>query len=492
MASSGTKLFGLATTTLVVVVVVAAFIANYLLLNPLNRGAGQDQGDRLDQVLSGLLHVETQADSKYYHKPKIAIGFGACQDVVVRAVDLLDPLEETTPRHHHVIGTKQQLLEGFAYFFMHGAAAERFVENSTLFQELVAVASQDANARWTIGGNAPVMGSRLAQEGCHVLLGASMTKQLRESLHTDIEITGKDLEKDDVHLILEYPTGEIWGPFQSPRANRFIAHSDTNNPTLTGLESFQEKLKTYKPDLLIISGLQMMDNYPFKPGERRSRLDKVQEIMKSQSNQTKIHFEMASFTDESLLQELAELVMPSANSMGMNEQELTNLYHLLQYGNVSVLSDSHPRIAMVLDQMRVVFRLLRSQDNGSNRQLTRLHVHTLAYQAIMVEKGSPWKNIKAAAAKASLTAHRHTCGSKEIYVEKAQLLVDESFAKSRDERSQRVPFDPESPVACWEESDSVKSYNMKICIAPVLVCTKVLQTAGGGDNISSAGLVLQI
>lgn len=269
-------------------------------------------------------------------------------------------------------------------------------------------------------------------------------------------------------------------------------HSDNNNPTLLGLESFQEKLKTYKPDLLIISGLQMMDNYPFKPGERRSRLDKVQEIMKSQPNRTKIHFEMASFTDESLLRELADLVMPNANSLGMNEQELTNLYHLLEYGNVSVVSDSHPRIATVLDQMRVVFRLLRSQNSGTARQLTRLHVHTLAYQAIMVEKGSPWKNIKAAAAKASLTAHRHTCGSKEIYVEKAELLIDGSFSKSRDKQSQRVPFDPKSPIACWEESDSIQNYNTKICIAPVLVCTKVLQTAGGGDNISSAGLVLQI
>lgn len=32
----------------------------------------------------------------------------------------------------------------------------------------------------------------------------------------------------------------------------------------------------------------------------------------------------------------------------------------------------------------------------------------------------------------------------------------------------------------------------KICIAPVLVCTKVVQTVGGGDNISGAGLNVQI
>lgn len=32
----------------------------------------------------------------------------------------------------------------------------------------------------------------------------------------------------------------------------------------------------------------------------------------------------------------------------------------------------------------------------------------------------------------------------------------------------------------------------QICVAPVLVCTSVRHTAGGGDNISAAGLVLQV
>jgi len=55
-----------------------------------------------------------------------------------------------------------------------------------------------------------------------------------------------------------------------------------------------------------------------------------------------------------------------------------------------------------------------SLNKENARQLTRLHVHTLAYQAILTVKNSPWKNSKAAAAKASLTANRHVCGSKEV------------------------------------------------------------------------------
>jgi len=41
-------------------------------------------------------------------------------------------------------------------------------------------------------------------------------------------------------------------------------------------------------------------------------------------------------------------------------------------------------------------------------------------------------------------------------------------------------------VSCWNEED------YKICVAPVLVCTQVLQTGGGGDHITAGGLVLQI
>ena len=71
---------------------------------------------------------------------------------------------------------------------------------------------------------------------------------------------------------------------------------------------------------------------------------------------------------------------------------------------------------IVLDQMRDVYRLLTKtpyQESGP-RPLTRMHIHTLAYQAILIAKGSAWKNAKLAAAKASLTAHRHVCASSQV------------------------------------------------------------------------------
>ena len=79
--------------------------------------------------------------------------------------------------------------------------------------------------------------------------------------------------------------------------------------------------------------------------------------MQAQSlTKTRIHFEMASFVDDTLFQELTEHVVPNADSLGMNEQELPNLLSMLVHGNISVVSDSNPRTAVTLDQMRDVYR----------------------------------------------------------------------------------------------------------------------------------------
>jgi hypothetical protein len=63
--------------------------------------------------------------------------------------------------------------------------------------------------------------------------------------------------------------------------------------------------------------------------------------------------------------------------------------------------------------------------------------------------------------------------------------MDESFSTTRDDKNRkRIEFDARNPVACWNEQVSLDTHLISICVAPVLVCTKVLQTGGGGDNVS--------
>ena len=55
----------------------------------------------------------------------VAVGYGACLDIFVDASDLLgNETPPQSPNHASEIKTKKDLLETFAYFFSHGAAAE--------------------------------------------------------------------------------------------------------------------------------------------------------------------------------------------------------------------------------------------------------------------------------------------------------------------------------------------------------------------------------
>ncbi|XP_061601350.1 ADP-dependent glucokinase [Cololabis saira] len=461
----------------------------------------QDAGldDRLDLVLSSLLRAESKVGINDVARPKVAIGFGGCVDLIVDGVSYLNKIgisQADTPVHHDYLENAEQLAQSFAYFFAPGAAAERFMINETLFSELVESARDSPGNRWAIGGNAPVMAGRMATEGCDVLLGGSFSPEFTEVLSKHITVAGEVIEEPDIHLILEYSSGTSWGRFTSRRANRYIIHSDDHNPYLTSMDEFAEKLQDFKPDLLIVGGLQMMDNFPYRSGERDDVLSHLADLLSSSSPHIGTHFEMASFVEESIMQDLLNYVIPHADSLGMNEQELPNLLSLLKGSNITVLSDPNPRVATVLDQMREVYRILnqRSKDpaadgnsaRSTSKPLTRLHVHTLAFQAMIVTRDSQWKNTMSAIAKASLTANRHVCGSNDIDPSKARLIMDDSFSVSRREGSQRILLQETRPVNCWDEED------YEICVAPVLVCTEVYQTAGGGDNISAAGLVLQI
>ncbi|XP_066588073.1 ADP-dependent glucokinase [Prorops nasuta] len=455
-----------------------------------------------ENILQKRLYTVLQALERLENKhiittrPKVAIGYGACTDVYIDAKYLLQYSEEVgRPEHYDEINSQLELLKSFAYYFRHGAAAERYMPNNTLFDELVSKARSFPSSYSTIGGNAAIMALRFAREGCDVTMAAKLTKSLQQMIPQAIKVIGGETNRDDIHLILEYKNGEFWGPYKSARANRYIIHNDANNPKIKSLNPFDKVLSTYDPDLLVISGLQMMDNYPLPKGERQNILNKVKKQMINRSPSTKIHFEMASFVEEQLLLDLCDSVIPYADSLGMNEQEIANLYNVMHYGNISLVVDSTPRVAIVLDQMRTLFKLIYTKGNDieNSRKLTRIHVHTLAYQAIFTVKNSIWKNTMAAAAKASLTAHRHVCATSNVDVRKATLIMDESFSTSTIDGT-RMSLNLDKPVSCWDEVLKINEDKIYIeaCVAPVLVCTEASQTAGGGDNISSAGLVLQI
>lgn len=207
----------------------------------------------LDAILSGLLRLESLATARRLSSPqhpaRVAVGFGACKDIFAHAVPLFrrfdasPPPPETELDHHASIGDKTQFEEGVAYFFRHGAAAERYVSDKRMFRQLVGIADQLPGVRHVLGGNAPVMANRFAKEGGVVLLAARLSRELRKGMHKRVKTvaygtsTGENEDtEDDIHLILEYAKDEAWEHLVAPRANRYIIHSDADNPWITSLE----------------------------------------------------------------------------------------------------------------------------------------------------------------------------------------------------------------------------------------------------------------
>ena len=58
----------------------------------------------------------------------------------------------------------------------------RYISNDTLFNVLTKTSLSLPETKSFLGGNAPVMARRMANEGAEVLLAARFTKELRETL----------------------------------------------------------------------------------------------------------------------------------------------------------------------------------------------------------------------------------------------------------------------------------------------------------------------
>lgn len=465
-------------------------------------------------VLQSLFQLESQHKTDVVNKARVVVAYGSCSDLTVRAIDFLNYTDnlrtfETRDQSDDEIHTYDDFMRSFMFYFSKGAAAERYTPNKELFKSIVGSAKKQASHLWELGGNAPVMGRRFHLEGAQVLIASTMSKKQRTHLANGIDVTEFEPEEefmDDIHLIFEYKTGDKFGEHSAPRANRYIIHSDSNNPMIRSLELLN--VNQYKPKLFIVSGLQMLDNFPFKsPEVRTERLLGVKNQIINVDQSTLIHFEMASFVEIELINELLLNVIPYTDSLGMNEQEVDNLVHVFETGKISLSADSNPRVATTLDQMRKVFKYRNQKyfkDRGTDkslRMLTRIHVHTLAFQMILNVKGSKWRHIKNAAAKSSLTAHRHVCQTSYVNPESAQLILDDSFATSAEPevpqgRPKRIVINSNDPVPCWNETIAIDStsnvLDVEICVSPVLVCREARKTVGAGDNISAAGLVLQI
>ena len=119
------------------------------------------------------------------------------------------------------------------------------------------------------------------------------------------------------------------------------------NPILAGYDNFQklflEENARSAPAALVIGGLQMMEGYEYGKDERARYFGKIKSLMSEAKAATRIHFELASFVDETILSDIKENVIPFSDSIGMNEQELPNLLSLMKTGKSVSVATAYPR-----------------------------------------------------------------------------------------------------------------------------------------------------
>ena len=79
----------------------------------------------------------------------------------------------------------------------------------------------------------------------------------------------------------------------------------------------------------------------------------------------------------------------------------------------------------------------------------------------------------------------------ETLVKSFSINEDDENDKTYTKYGDRVPFNENRPVACWLENLQGERA-VEFCLAQNLVCSEAKQTAGGGDNISASGLIVQL
>lgn len=132
--------------------------------------------------------------------------------------------------------------------------------------------------------------------------------KLRDLLPEQIKVP-KDsrIPEDEVHLIMEYGLNEQWETFTAPVANRFITSYDESNSKLTTLDKFFKDLGPFSPDLVLLSGLHLLESQHLSFVQEK--IEQVKAGLKAIPKKTPIHLELASMANR----DAVKLVLDEVN-----------------------------------------------------------------------------------------------------------------------------------------------------------------------------------
>lgn len=433
----------------------------------------------------------------------IVVGTNGAIDVIVQGSLLLQKLGISEKMESKIKSTDRDLInnlnhlaEVFTHFFSKGAGGERFMNNKELFLKAVSFSKVMPRVELSIGGNAALIAQALienAPKTVRVFYAGQVGPVLKSNLHPRLIIPQSSLSKDDeYHIIMEYKKLEKWAGRTCPIASRFIFSHDITNAQMSGLESFISGFGETRPDLVVLSGLHMIESQ--SPSFRNRRLSEIASALSTIPEKIPVHLELASMADYEFVKVLIDRIFPVVGSIGLNEQELWLVCialdgpHCLHDGKpVSLQGPPPPGVAndiisWIMDKY--------SDAKYHKSRFTRIHFHTLTHHTVATVSSSNWIYGNASVAAGARAASTQSCGDTSVQVKNVDLHLGKTIILSAGGTPSHASLhenvrqlDYSNPVLSW------KLANVNYYLTPILVCKSPIKTVGLGDQISSAGLL---
>uniref|UniRef100_A0A915E3A1 Uncharacterized protein n=1 Tax=Ditylenchus dipsaci TaxID=166011 RepID=A0A915E3A1_9BILA len=213
---------------------------------------------------------------------KIIVGINCNVDVIVSGIDLVGRLNVTSEAigDKEVLNGLDDLYEVFAHFFSKGAPAERYMADEASFEKLVSLTeANQLRVQHSIGGNAALMAQKIASSfpAATAFLVGPIGPRSQALLHPSIVRNNSTrIVQDEMHLVMEYKQGEIMGEYVAPASSRFITSHDQYSGSSVVIEMFFKAIGQFRPDLIIFSGVHLLEAQ-----KQEVRLEKLRLIKRS-------------------------------------------------------------------------------------------------------------------------------------------------------------------------------------------------------------------
>ena len=279
-----------------------------------------------------ILDIKNNRTCKY----RVATAFVSNIKIFVDAADIIEALGGFLPESkkqrlifspNHPITTTQDFLRLLRTYIMSGMADQRYIADKSTFEEIEQAAWKNA-VRTDMGGGPALMGKAALEQDCDILLGVKLNKSFLNSKFAvpgKVTYIGELTTINDTHIIIQYLRGKKFGPgVIAPRSNTMEINHDKDNPELPLMKEFFDAIPGYNPDIILVGGFQLMNNYKSLREKYNQKIKYIQQKMVEHGNII-YHWPIPIFNDKSLEDYVFGQLLPFTDSLSFDHHGLLKL-----------------------------------------------------------------------------------------------------------------------------------------------------------------------